>query len=231
MDQVKIGKFIAQMRKSKNLTQEQMAQMLGVSNKTVSRWETGKNPPDASLFNPICDLLGISLTEFFNGEKIEENQILEKAESSIVTTVVSSVQRERRLTNKIVTTVIIFVLIIIVFAVSSLNFFYSNIQNYNYNNSYYITGDYKYIYYDNGFGKQEKYVKFRESDEYSKENSSLDEGIYIGNVAEKNEALFSKSMRDDKMYIIYEENGKAIIRLENDFENDYFYTNDTSLIK
>ena len=54
MDQIKIGKFIAELRKEKKLTQEELAVLLGVSNKSVSRWENGKNLPDAALYQPLC---------------------------------------------------------------------------------------------------------------------------------------------------------------------------------
>ena len=63
MDQTKIGKFIAELRRDRGMTQEQMAEKLGVSAKSVSRWENGRNLPDASLFEPMCELLQISLTE------------------------------------------------------------------------------------------------------------------------------------------------------------------------
>ena len=60
MEQIKIGRFIAELRKSKGMTQEEMAERLGVSGKTVSRWENGRNLPDASLFEPVCELLDIT---------------------------------------------------------------------------------------------------------------------------------------------------------------------------
>lgn len=69
MDQQKIGRFIAQTRKEKSLTQEQLAEKLGVSNRSVSRWENGKNMPDISLFQPLCDTLDITLEELLDGER------------------------------------------------------------------------------------------------------------------------------------------------------------------
>ena len=59
MNQIKIGKFIASKRKEQNLTQEQFAELLNVSNKTVSKWETGKCMPDYSIVEPLCDELKI----------------------------------------------------------------------------------------------------------------------------------------------------------------------------
>lgn len=69
MDQKKIGKFISDMRKQKKLTQMEFAEKLGVTNKTVSRWENGHYLPDVSLFNNICSILNIDVSELLNGQK------------------------------------------------------------------------------------------------------------------------------------------------------------------
>lgn len=75
MDQEKIGKFIAQCRKDKNITQEQLAEKLGVTNKSVSRWENGKNMPDYSILKELCNILDIDVNEFLSGEKIQKSEI------------------------------------------------------------------------------------------------------------------------------------------------------------
>lgn len=82
MDQGKIGRFIAQCRKNCNLTQEQVAEALGVSNKTVSRWENGNGFPDVSLLQPLCELLHISVNELLAGEKIPEDNYRKKVEEN-----------------------------------------------------------------------------------------------------------------------------------------------------
>ena len=87
MDLDKIGKFIALNRKNKGLTQEQLAEKLGVTNKTVSRWETGKYMPDLSLLKPLSEELGITLNELLSGEKIEEQKIVENTERNILNTI------------------------------------------------------------------------------------------------------------------------------------------------
>ena len=74
MDQVKIGQFIKALRKEKNLTQREVAEKLLISEKTVSKWETGNGLPEVGLMKPLCDLLGISLNEFFSGERLDERQ-------------------------------------------------------------------------------------------------------------------------------------------------------------
>lgn len=72
MDQIKIGAFLKTLRKEKNLTQEQAAEQLGVSNRTVSRWETGTNMPDISLLLEIAELYGVSIPELIEGERKSE---------------------------------------------------------------------------------------------------------------------------------------------------------------
>ena len=75
MNQLTIGKFIALKRKEKNLTQEQLAETLGVSNKTVSKWECGKCMPDYGIVKPLCQELGITVSELMDGEVKDDNSI------------------------------------------------------------------------------------------------------------------------------------------------------------
>ena len=75
MNQIMIGRFIAMKRKEKNLTQEQLAEKLGISNKTISKWENGKCMPDYSIVKPLCQELGITITELMDGEIKENNSI------------------------------------------------------------------------------------------------------------------------------------------------------------
>ena len=70
MNQIKIGKFIADCRKRKNLTQMQLAEKLGITDKAVSKWERGVAMPDTSIMLELCDILGISVNELLSGEKI-----------------------------------------------------------------------------------------------------------------------------------------------------------------
>lgn len=78
MNQVKIGNFIATRRKANGLTQGKLAEKLGITDKAVSKWETGKSMPDLSLFAPLCDLLGITLNELLLGEFISNENLKEK---------------------------------------------------------------------------------------------------------------------------------------------------------
>ena len=83
MDQKRIGAFIARCRKEKNLTQMQLAELLGITNQAVSKWENGRGMPDMSLLQPLCDVLGISLNELFSGEHISAEEYKGKAEENI----------------------------------------------------------------------------------------------------------------------------------------------------
>lgn len=84
MDQTKIGRFLAACRKEKDLTQRQLAELLHVSDKTVSKWETGKGLPEAQLMLPLCEALGISVNELLSGERLTETEYQRKAEENMV---------------------------------------------------------------------------------------------------------------------------------------------------
>lgn len=83
MDQVKIGNFISECRKEKRMTQQELANRLGLTAKAVSKWETGKGLPDVSLYEDICKELGITLNEFFAGEHIEERRIIAQTDENL----------------------------------------------------------------------------------------------------------------------------------------------------
>lgn len=101
MDLDKIGKYIAYNRKNRGLTQQQLAEKLGVTNKTISRWETGKYMPDLSLLKPLSEELGITLNELLSGEKNEKERIVENTEKSIITTIDYTKQIIERVHSKI----------------------------------------------------------------------------------------------------------------------------------
>lgn len=84
MNQGKIGKFISECRREKNFTQENLAELLGVSNRTISKWENGKCMPDYSILPILCEKLDITINEFFSGERLEEKQYQKKLEENII---------------------------------------------------------------------------------------------------------------------------------------------------
>ena len=84
MNQIKIGKFIAECRKQKNLTQMQLAEKLGITDKAVSKWERGIAMPDSSIMLEFCDILGISVNELLSGEKINMENNNQKNEQLLL---------------------------------------------------------------------------------------------------------------------------------------------------
>ncbi|MBO5373547.1 MAG: helix-turn-helix transcriptional regulator [Lachnospiraceae bacterium] len=84
MNQIEIGKFIAECRKSKNMTQAQLAGILNTTNKSVSKWENGSCLPDASLYEPLCDILDITINELFAGQKIKKEEYQRIADANLM---------------------------------------------------------------------------------------------------------------------------------------------------
>ena len=84
MNQIKIGKFIADCRKNKNITQEQLAEKLGVTSKSISRWENGNTMPDYSLLKDLCSELDTNVNELLSGERIKEDDYMIKAEENFI---------------------------------------------------------------------------------------------------------------------------------------------------
>ena len=83
MEQEKIGKFILQLRKEKNMTQKELAEKLGVTDRAISKWENGRGMPELSLMKTLCDELGISVNELLSGEKIESENYQERFEENM----------------------------------------------------------------------------------------------------------------------------------------------------
>lgn len=84
MDQIKTGRFIAEKRKEKGLTQERLAEQLNISKNAVSKWERGLNLPDASIMQDLCKILEITLNELFVGEKIVDEKYREVADNNLL---------------------------------------------------------------------------------------------------------------------------------------------------
>lgn len=97
MNQLAIGKFIALKRKEKNLTQEQLAEQLNISNKTVSKWETGKCMPDYSVIKSLCEVLEITISELMDGE--EEKEIIRSYDEEQTLELLRRVQELERQKN------------------------------------------------------------------------------------------------------------------------------------
>ena len=112
MNQEKIGKFIAKCRKDKKMTQSELAEKLGVTDKSIGNWENGRNMPDLSLFKPLCDVLGITINDLLSGEKISKDKYQERFEENIVNTIDYSTKRINKYSNVIGLLLVIFGLFI-----------------------------------------------------------------------------------------------------------------------
>ena len=84
MNSIKIGKFIAECRKEKCFTQAQLAEMLNITDRAVSKWETGRSMPDVSIMLELCKVLNISVNELLNGERLNMEEYNEKAEKLLI---------------------------------------------------------------------------------------------------------------------------------------------------
>ncbi len=84
MDQVKIGKFLAELRREKDMTQEQLGRKIGVTNKTISRWENGNYMPDVEMLLQLSDIFQVSVNELLSGERISDGNFRKKADENLV---------------------------------------------------------------------------------------------------------------------------------------------------
>lgn len=100
MNQVKIGKFISVCRKARGWTQNQLAEKLGITDKAVSKWETGKSMPDLSLFTPLCELLETSLNELLSGEYIPDENLKEKSNEILMEVITSWLGKDKWKSHK-----------------------------------------------------------------------------------------------------------------------------------
>ncbi|MBQ2873175.1 MAG: helix-turn-helix transcriptional regulator [Bacilli bacterium] len=135
MNLIKIGKFITEQRKQKKLTQEKLAEKLGINNRTISRWENGINMPDASLYKKICEVLEISIEELINGEKTNKENIRQSYEKALITTVDANNKQERRI-NKLLKILVLAVSISIISIIIIIIYYakkYPKIDIYNMN--------------------------------------------------------------------------------------------------
>ena len=133
MNQEKIGKFIAKLRKERCLTQEELAEQLNVTNKSVSNWENGKNMPDVSLFKELCSILGISVNELINGEKINIKDINKYNETTL--NIMSNNELNKKKFNKrikVLIGIIILMLILVIILLISHNNIYPKFDIYSF---------------------------------------------------------------------------------------------------
>lgn len=97
MDQIKIGKFIAACRKEQHLTQMQLAEKLNITDRAVSKWETGNTMPDSSIMLELCDILGIGVNDLLSGERVTMDKYNKQLETNLLNMVKEKEQADKRL--------------------------------------------------------------------------------------------------------------------------------------
>ena len=117
MDQEKIGKFIFELRKEKKMTQQELADKIGVTDRAISKWENGRGMPDLSLMKPLCDVLGITLNELISGERIEKKELQKKSEENILKTINYSNKKTKFFKIFLACLITIFLLLVLLFVI------------------------------------------------------------------------------------------------------------------
>lgn len=117
MNQEKIGRFIAELRKEKKMTQIDLANKLGITDRAISKWENGRGMPDLSLLTPLCEILDISINELLSGAKLDKKDYQEKLEENIINTINYTDQKIKKTKNTFIITlsvILIFIVMLIV---------------------------------------------------------------------------------------------------------------------
>ena len=127
MDQIKIGRFISECRKNKKLTQSQLAEKLDITDRAISKWETGKSMPDPSLMLKLCAELDITVNELLSGEKLTDENYQEKANENIVNIAKES-EKNKRIRNRIIIAFSSIILIALICFVSYLIYWNLDLQ-------------------------------------------------------------------------------------------------------
>lgn len=111
MDQLKIGEYISRKRKEKSLTQEALAEKLGITDRAISKWENGESMPDASNIPLLCKILGISINDLFSGDDVDMKKFEEQAEKNML----SLKEREEQINKRLIFAVYVFAFISTIF--------------------------------------------------------------------------------------------------------------------
>jgi len=229
MNQEKIGKFIAKIRKEKKMTQQELADKLNVTDRAVGNWENGRRMPDVVFYKPLCEILGISLNEFFAGEYLSDDKIIQKSEENIM-----SIVNEENAKKRSLKTIIIVLSLVGIILLAGLFGMYNFMKNYmstaktfKYNWGIIIPNDFKEEYYtDTGAsfgGDGERYTIYSGTkftmDFNTENNEDLEDTIKFMyeklNIPKDKQIDFSHEYqwkkindRDDKrdvLYIIYDQ--------------------------
>ena len=115
MNQEKVGKFIAKLRKEKNMTQQELANKLNITDRAVSHWENGRSMPDAGIMLELCKILNVNVNELLSAKKIPQETYSERAEENLLEMKREIESQNRRIftLNKIITNLVVIIFIVI----------------------------------------------------------------------------------------------------------------------
>ena len=128
MNQEKIGRFIAELRKEKKMTQIDLANKLGITDRAISKWENGRGMPDLSLLTPLCELLDVSINELLSGARLDKKDYQEKFEENIINTI-DYTDKKIKKTKKIFITILSIILIFIVMLITMFSIDINRMRN------------------------------------------------------------------------------------------------------
>lgn len=133
MNQEKIGKFIAKLRKEKNLTQKELAEKLNVTDRAIGNWENGRRMPDVSFFKSLCEILDISVNELVNGEKMSKDKIISTSDKTIINTLNTNENNKKKSSYiiKLLSSIMLILIIIILILFFCYRDAYPKIDIYN----------------------------------------------------------------------------------------------------
>ena len=176
MDQIKIGKFIADLRKEQNMTQLDLATKLGITDRAVSKWENGRGMPDLSLLKPLCEILSISINELLNGERITIDETPEITDKNMIGMLSEREREIKKRRNITIITILLGVLTAILLTTHSIMFSVQLIatlrgDGFSFDAAHYTHKAEKTAKYisDGNYEKASKLISFPEGDRHKAE--------------------------------------------------------------
>ena len=217
MSPEKTGVFISQKRKNLKMTQKDLANKIGVTDKAISRWETGKGYPDIEIIPSLAETLSVSLTELLNGEAVAQEQLLSVADSNLNYVCSYSSRNAKKFKRKIVVISAIAFVLIVILMIS--NVFIANKYLIGSDNCV-VASDYSYINYYN-----QKYVPLNTG--YLSENVPSPEGAFDCELSEKSvwevklegSGIISKLFFGESLYAVKGVKDDEIVYLDTDYDD------------
>ena len=209
MNQEKIGKFIAKCRKEKKLTQEQLAEKLGVTSKSISRWENGRTMPDVSLFYPICIELNISVNDLLSGEKTAKDNFDLSADKLVDYSKYIKRKENKKIVILSVGLIIIFNLLLIVSNLIFNKTFFKNSYKLDFMNNVSIPIP-RYSYYRRTGGMEEYTTTLKTLKQPDEVNIFIDKYLNTLNKIECNDKIYYYNQNKDFTIMQYRINNDGI---------------------